>query len=390
MDFSFTKEQEDFRKEVRAFLEEELRKGTFKAHLNGWSEGYNPELSWKLGAKGWIGLTWPKEYGGQGRSYLDRLILTEELMRYGAPLCAHLTGDRQVGPALMAFGSEEQKRYFLPRIVKGEITFALGFSEPGAGSDLASLQTRVVKEGDQFVIHGQKVWNSDAHHADFIYLVARTDPQAPKHKGLSEFVVDLKLPGITIRPLIDMSGAHRFNEIFFDGVRIPPTSLIGVENRGWYQIVSQLDYERAGMERLMGNYPVYNAVFKYAKETGRGGRPLSRSPLVRHQLSELAVEFEVGRWMCYRVGWLLSKGALPNYETAMAKVYCTTFEQRLASVATQVLGLYGQLMPGSKGALFEGFVARGYVYCVAYTIEAGTSEILRNVIAMRGLGLPAR
>jgi len=389
MDFAFSREQEQLREEVRAFLKKELPEHTLEVREDQWIEGFSPEFSRKLGAKGWIGLTWPKEYGGRGLSYLDRLVVTEELLRHGAPVAAHWFGDRQMGPALLAYGTEEQKREFLPKIVKGQITFGLGMSEPEAGSDLASLRTRATEDGDDFVIDGQKVWTSGAHLADFCYLVARTDPNVPKHKGISEFIVDMKLKGITIRPLIDMTGARNFSEVFLDNLRVPRASLIGQINRGWYQIVSQLDYERSGIERLMSNRPLFEDFLKYAKETRFMGEPLVRHPLVRYKLAELEIEYEVGRLLVYRVAWLLSNGHVPNYEAAIAKAYCTAFEQRLASAVMQMLGLYGQLVAGSKWAPLVGRAARAYLYSPAYTIQGGTSEILRNIVAIRGLGLPA-
>ncbi|MDP2953614.1 MAG: acyl-CoA dehydrogenase family protein, partial [Chloroflexota bacterium] len=238
MDFKWSQAQEEFRQEVRTFLDKELAEGTFVPVDDGWVVGHSAEFSRKLAAKGWIGLTWPKQYGGQGRSYLDRLILTEELLAYGAPVASHWLADRQVGPALIAYGSQEQKAEFLPRIVRADIFFCIGMSEPSAGSDLGSLQTRATQDGDDFIISGQKVWTSGAHEADYCYLVARTDPAVPKHRGISEFIVSMSLPDVRVRPVLDITGAHEFNEVFFDGVRVPGTCLIGERNRGWYQIAS--------------------------------------------------------------------------------------------------------------------------------------------------------
>lgn len=387
MDFKWTQAQEEFRQEVRGFLEKELADGTFTPVEDGWSIGYSSEFSRKLGVKGWIGFSWPKQHGGQGRSYLDRLILTEELLGYGAPAAFHWLGDRQVGPALIAYGSEQQKANLLPRIARGEISFCLGMSEPGAGSDLASVQTRATQDGDDFIISGQKVWTTYAHVADFCYLVARTNPNAPKHRGISEFIVDMRLPGISIRPVIDVTGAHQFNEVFFDEVRVPSTCLIGERDRGWYQIASQLDYERSGIERLMSNYRLFRDILEYAKQAQKGGRRPASDPLLRHKLADLEIEFETGRLLTYRVAWLLSQGKIPNYEAAMAKAFCTAFEQHLADVATQILGLHGQLATGSKWALLGGRAAGAYIYAPAYGIAGGTWEILRSIVATRGLGL---
>lgn len=382
MDFALTSQQQAFRQEIRDFLAVEVPAGT--STEDGWIVGYSREFSRKLGERGWIGLTWPKKYGGQERSYLDRVVLTEELLRAGAPVAAHWLGDRQVGPALLAYGSEEQKEEILPRVTKGEIVFCLGMSEPGAGSDLASLRTKAVEEGDVFLLTGQKIWTSFAHVADYVYLVARTDSNAPKHKGISEFLIDMKTPGITVKPLVDITGEHHFNEVFFDGVRVERKWLIGEKNRGWYQIASQLDYERSGIERLLSNYPLYRDTVRYAQEQG-----LSKNPLVRNQLAQMQIELDMGRFMVYRVAWLLSQGFVPNHEAAMAKCFCTEVEQRIAQTVSSLLGEYAVLLPGSPAARLAGRVARTYLYAPAYTIQGGTSNVLRNIMAIRGLGLQA-
>jgi 3-oxocholest-4-en-26-oyl-CoA dehydrogenase alpha subunit len=382
MDFRFTPEQEEFRQEIRAFLHEALPEPPAMPE-DAWIVGFDRAFSQKLARRGWIGLTWPRHYGGQGKSYLDRLILTEELLRYGAPVAAHWLGDRQMGPSILRYGTPEQKATFLPKIIAGDIVFCIGMSEPGAGSDLAGLQTRALEAGDDFVLNGQKIWTSFAHLADYCYLVARTNPDVPKHKGISEFLVDMQTPGITIKPIVDMTGAHHFNEVFFDNVRIPKHCLVGEKDRGWYQIASQLDYERSGVERLMSNYPLMQAVMAHVKETGR-----DRSEIVRHRLAQLHIEFTLGKFLVYKVAWLLSRGRIPNAESAAAKAYCTEFEQRLAQTACELFGGYGQLMPGSPRGHLHGRIARAYLYAPAYTIQGGTSTILRNIIAMRGLGLP--
>lgn len=382
MDFALTPEQQAFRSDIRTFLAQEV--SSESSTEDGWIVGYSPEFSRKLGARGWIGLTWPKKYGGQERSYLDRLVLTEELLRAGAPVAAHWLGDRQVGPALLAYGSEEQKATLLPRVTKGEIVFCLGMSEPGAGSDLASLRTKAAEEGDHFVLNGQKIWTSFAHVADYAYLVARTDSNVPKHKGISEFLVDMKIPGVTVRPLVDITGEHHFNEVFFDNVKVEKRWLIGEKNRGWYQIASQLDYERSGIERLLSNYPLFRDTLKYAQETG-----LAKDPLVRTQLAQMQIELDMGRFMVYKVAWLLTQGQVPNHEAAMAKCFCTEVEQRIAQTVCNLLGDYSVLLSGSPAARLSGRAAREYLYAPAYTIQGGTSNVLRNIMAIRGLGLQA-
>jgi alkylation response protein AidB-like acyl-CoA dehydrogenase len=382
MDFALTPEQHAFRQEIRDFLGKEIPVGSTTE--DGWIVGFSREFSRKLGERGWIGLTWPKQYGGQERSYLDRVVLTEELLRAGAPVAAHWLGDRQVGPALLAYGSEEQKAEILPRVTSGEIVFCLGMSEPGAGSDLASLRTKAVEEGDTFVLTGQKIWTSFAHVADYAYLVARTDASAPKHKGISEFLIDMKTPGVTVRPLVDITGEHHFNEVFLDSVRVEKRWLIGEKNRGWYQIASQLDYERSGIERLLSNYPLFRDTVRYMQEQG-----VTSDPLVRNQLAQMHIELDLGRFMVYKVAWLLSQGGAPNHEAAMAKCFCTEVEQRIAQTISGLLGDYAVLLPGSPAARLAGRAAREYVYAPAYTIQGGTGNILRNIMAIRGLGLQA-
>ena len=389
MDFAFSEEQEKFRQEVRDFLEEEIKQGTFTPSCDAWIQGYSPEFTKKVAQKGWIGLTWPKEYGGQGRTNIDRLILTEEMLRYGAPAACHWFADRQIGSGILRYGTEEQKNEILPKIIAGEAYVGLGMSEPEAGSDLASLQTKATEDGDYYIIDGQKMWTSCGMFMNYIYLVARTDPEAAKHRGISEFIFETSLPGITITPTIDITGSTAWAEVFFDGARIPKKCLIGEKNRGFYQVVNQLDYERAGLERLMGNYPLFEAIIQFVKETERNGKPLAQETLIRQKLAQLQVEFDVGRLLTYRVVLVMEEGRAPNVEAAMAKAYSTAFEQHLADVAMEILGLYGQLIAESKWAPILGMAPHSYLASTGYSLQAGTSEVLRNVVASRGLGLPS-
>jgi len=389
MNFEFTAEQNRFRQEVREFLESEIAQGTFQPKCDAWIQGYSPEFTKKVSKKGWIGLTWPVEYGGQGKSHIDRLILTEEMLRYGAPAACHWFADRQIGGAVLRYGTEEQKKWILPKIIAGEAYVGLGLSEPEAGSDLASLRTKATAEGNEYIIDGQKMWTSCGMFMNHIYMVARTDPSAPQHRGISEFILETNRPGITITPTIDITGSTAWAEVFFDNVRIPATSLIGEKNRGFYQVVNQLDYERAGMERLMGNYPLFDAIMKFAKETKRHGKPICEDPLIRQKLAQLQIEFEVGRLMIYKVIAVMEGGHAPNVEAAKAKAYCTSCERKLASATMDILGMYGQLWAESKYAPIAGLGSHSYLASTGYSLQAGTSEVLRNVIAARGLGLPS-
>ncbi len=388
MDFGFTKEQESFRQEVRDFLEKKIECGAFEIISNGWLENSSQEFSKEMSERGWIGMTWPKEYGGQERTYMDRAILMEEMLTCQAPIAYHFLADRQVGPAIIHFGNDDHKKEYLPKIINAEISMVLGLSEPNAGSDLVSVKTYAKEEGDFFILNGQKVWTTGAHRADYIWMIVRTDLDAPKHKGISEFILDLKTPGVTVRPIINIAGVHSFNEVFFEDVKVPKENLVGVKNRGFYQLMAQVDYERAGLERLMQNYPVFVNLVEYVKKEKRNGQPLSKDPMVRNTLAELEVEYQIGRLFCYQVAWTLTQGRIPNYEAALCKAYCTQYEQRLSDAATRILGLYGQLMPGSKWAPMNGEAADSYLWSVSYTLQGGSLEVLKNIVATRGLGLP--
>ncbi|MEA3253794.1 MAG: acyl-CoA dehydrogenase family protein, partial [Chloroflexota bacterium] len=335
-----------------------------------------------------IGLTWPEEYGGQARSHIDRLILTEEMLRYGAPAACHWFADRQIGGSILKYGSEEQKRELLPKIISGEMYVGLGMSETEAGSDLASLKTRAVEEDDCFVVNGQKTWTSGASFMNYVYLLARTDTEGPKHKGISEFIMPMDLPGISRIPMIDITGTEAWNDVFFDNVRVPKKYMVGERNKGFYHVVEQLAYERSGMERLMGNYPLFDALVKFVKETKSNGKSLSRDSLIRDKLVQLQIEFEVGRLFMYKVAVVMDEGRAPATEASMSKVYATAFEQHLANTAMEVLGPYGLLWADSKYVPLGGMAAQSYLGSKGYSLQAGSSEILKNIIATRGLGLP--
>jgi alkylation response protein AidB-like acyl-CoA dehydrogenase len=389
MDFKFTEEQDKLRGEVRDFLEGEIKQGLWQPTCDAWIMAYDPEFTKRVAAKGWIGLTWPEEYGGRGRSFIDRLIVTEEMLRYGAPAACHWFADRQIGGAIVHYGTDEQKKEILPKILKGEAYVGLGMSEPEAGSDLASLKTRAAEDGDDYIIDGQKVWTSGGSHMNMIYLVARTDTEVAKHKGISEFLFETSLPGITVRPIEDITGGVHFNEVFFDGVRVPKKCLIPEKNRGFYQVVNQLDYERSGMERLMANYPLLEALIQYVKEAERNGRPLAEDPIVRSRIAQLKIELEIGRLHMYRVAVVMDEGRAPNWESSMSKAYGTAFEQRLAGAAIEIAGLYGQLSPDSKWVPMQGMAYHSYLSSKGYSLQAGSSEVLKNILATRKLQLPA-
>ncbi|MDO8531087.1 MAG: acyl-CoA dehydrogenase family protein [Dehalococcoidia bacterium] len=388
MDFCFTSEQDAFRKEIRDFLDAELTTEMRREMAERPEEGgFSPEFSRKLARKGLIGVAWPREYGGKGMGYIERLIYNEEMTYAQAPVRFHHMSERQMGPSIILYGTEEQKKEFLPRITAGDLCFCAGYTEPGAGSDLASLQARAVLDGDDFVVNGQKTYTSGAHMAQYIWLACRTNPDVPKHKGVSVLIVDMQSPGLTVRPLITMSGG-RFSEVFFDNVRVPRRNLVGELNQGWYIVASNLDFERSGIERVAANALLFEKLVAYVRAATVNGRRLADDPLVRARLAETAIEFQVGQRLAYRVAWLMSQGKHPNHEASMSKVFGSELSQRVTAIALQVMGLAGQLGPGSRWAPLDGTFLSPFLGAVSDTIRGGTSEVQRNIIASRGLGLP--
>jgi alkylation response protein AidB-like acyl-CoA dehydrogenase len=385
MDFRLTEEQEKFRKEIRDFLEVEMKQGLWKPSIDSWIMAYDPEFTKRVAAKGWIGLTWPKEYGGQGRCAFDRLILTEEMLRYGAPAACHWFADRQIGGSVLKHGTEQQKREILPKIMRGEMYVGLGMSEPEAGCDLASLKTQAIKKDGHYVINGQKTWTSGGKHMNYLYLLARTDLNVAKHQGLSEFIIPKDLPGITTNPIIDITGNEAWNEVFFENAQIPEECRIGKENNGWRQVMEQLAFERSGMERLMANYSVFEGIIQLVKET----KQLRSDAVIRNKLAQLKIEFDIGRLFMYRVALVIDEGRAPEWEAAMSKAFATAFEQRLANAALEILGPYGQLAPHSKLTKLNGMAYHSYLSSKGYSLQAGTTEVLKNIIALRKLGMPA-
>jgi alkylation response protein AidB-like acyl-CoA dehydrogenase len=389
MDFELTEEQKKFRQEVREFLDKEVTEGVVEESNSGMGLGpHSWDLMRKLGTRGWLAPSYPIEYGGLGLSRIYRHIVHEELdyrRAFATFPGVGLVGVDMAGPVILRYGSEELKKEFLPRVARGEIEFALGYTEPDAGSDLSRMAMRAVEEDGSFIISGQKVFNTCCHYAQYHWLAARTDPDAPPHRGISLFVVDLKTPGITINPMWEMSDT-RTNEVFYDEARIPKKYLVGEKNRGWYYMVSALDLERMltvrNLERSL------EELIAYTKNTLRNGIPLSKDPLVRQKLAEMAIEISVTRNLVRYVAWLQDKDIIPNYETALLKVFVSELDQRVAEAALEILGLYGQLRKGSKHSVLDGMMERHFRGSFVITIAAGSSEIMRNIIAIRGLGLP--
>ncbi|MEX2158621.1 MAG: acyl-CoA dehydrogenase family protein [Dehalococcoidia bacterium] len=388
MDFRFAPEVESFREEVRAFIREELPAGWDGMDMYGDGEGggvtLGRRIAKKLAEKKWLAMAWPKEYGGLDAPHMQQLVYNEE-MSYHAMPGGFSMGVAWVGPSIMIYGTDEQKQRFIPRITAAEDVWCTLYSEPGAGSDLAALQTRAVQDGDDFVINGQKIWTSGAGRSTWGWLAARTDPDAPKHKGISTFVVPMDAPGITVRPLINMAGQSGFSEVFFDNVRIPKDYLVGELNRGWYQVAVALDFERSGIQSYAGSRNTLERLVRYA---GEHPEITERNPQVRMRLADRFIELAAGTNIAYRIPWMQSQGMIPNYEASISKLFGSELVQRVARTGLDMFGLYGGMEPGSPYAPLKGRIERLYLSAVSSTIAAGTSEVQRSIIATRGLGLP--
>ncbi len=392
MDFRLSAEEEAFRAEVREWITEHAPPGGFGVDRE---EQFDPrfweltqQTAKQLAEKGWLTLAWPKAYGGQGRSVIEQAIFQEETMFAGVPgTTMGIGGTQWVGPTLIMHGSDEQKRAYLPPIANAEAWWCTGYSEPGAGSDLAALQARAEKDGDSYVLNGQKTWTSGAHISDWCWLAARTDFEAPKHKGISVFLVDMTTPGVQTRTIINMAGQHSFNEIYFDNARVPTENLVGGENQGWYIVATALDFERSGITYTAYSRKTLALIERFLEEGRAAGQAWARDPIARHLAADIAVQVAIQRSFAYRVAWMQSRGLVPNQEASVAKVFGSETQQRAAQAALRIAGMAGQVTNGVRAPM-EGRALTQYLSSISVTIAAGTSEIQRNIIATRGQGLP--
>ncbi len=384
MDFRFSQDEEQFRQDLLAFLGAELPPG-----WEGLGDDWNLTLATrrKLAERGWLTMHWPKEYGGQEASPLLSLIFNEEMSYHRAP-GRDPFGARMLGPTLMIYGSEEQKRRFLPPVARGEAQWCQGYSEPQAGSDLASLSVRAQDRGDHFLVNGSKIWTSLAHRADWMMLLARTDPEAPKHRGISFLLVDMRSPGVETRPIINMAGSHEFNEVFFDDVEVPKVNLVGERDRGWYVAVTLLDFERSGIDHAAASRRLLDDLSAFLRDDESAALIGGARRWMWDLLAERYVEAEVARLIAYRVAWMQTGGLAPNKEASISKVFGTETFQRVADTGLKILGPLGQLTGDDPRAPLHGRFQEAWRHSFANTIAAGTSEVQRNIIAGRGLGLP--
>jgi alkylation response protein AidB-like acyl-CoA dehydrogenase len=388
MDLNLTPEQTQFRDELRAWLQanvpppftgntNEEEKGAYFDYLRAWQR--------KVFDGGWAGITWPKEYGGRDAALIEQAIFTEEWARAEAPMLINSLGLSLIGPTIITAGTPEQKSRFLRKILSCEEIWCQGFSEPNAGSDVAGLATKATLDGDDFIINGQKIWTSLAHVADWCLLLVRTDPNVPKHKGITALLVDMHSPGVTVRPLKQMTGDASFNEVFFDNVRVPVANVLGAVNKGWQTAITTLMNERANLGT--GIYVQFkrnlDQLVARARQIKRNGKPVSEDPVLRQKIAQAYTELEVFRLTNTRALSKMHRDSVPGPEGSILKIQWSEYNQRFQQIAMEVLGPYGQLQGFDNGQWVFN-----YLRTRANTIEAGTSEIQRNIVAERVLGLP--
>ena len=405
MDFGFTPEQEALRRDVQAFIAEHLTPEVL-AEMDGLSEGFGvrpgrargghvEKLFAKIGARGWLGISYPKEYGGRDGDRISQYIVEEEFAR--ADIAVGLGGSG--GPAILAAGTEEQKRHFVPKLISGEYSFALGFTEPHAGADLASLQCRAVRDGDEYVINGQKMYTSAAHVATHMYLMARTNPNVPKHRGISIFLFPMDTPGVTVRPLWTIQndprapigttyGTPRTNETFFDDVRIPASALLGRENEGWKVGAMGLNLDRVGAARYLISVRRDEDIVNFVKSTRFDGYSPAQDPAIRDKIAELWIEAQVCRLMTMRSMSIVEHGGNFTYEGSAEKVWAPEHGVRTTEAIAQMLGPYGQLLSGSPDAVEKGVFAHNLMGSFQSGINHGSVQVMRDQVARRGLDMP--
>ena len=392
MDLSYTAEERAFQREVRAWLRKNVPKRQRDERPMEWGDPRRiaEARAWqrKVHAAGYLALAWSREYGGRGADLMRQTIVNEEMVRARAPGLVGLMGIQMVGPTLIQHGTEEQRRRHLPKILTAEEIWCQGYSEPGAGSDLAALRTRAEFVGDEFVVNGQKVWTSNAQFAEWMFCLVRTDPSAPKHGGISYLLIDMKTPGISVRPLVQMTGDAGFNEVFFEDVRVPRANLVGGLNNGWQVANATLAHERNMLGATMRTQQSFERLLRLARSERRNGRPASADPVIRQRLADLALRVEAMRLEAYRQLTDALRGRPAGISASVNKLVTTELNHDLARVALDILGSYGPLGRRAARARDRGVWALDFMFSLGLIIGGGTSQIQKNIIAERGLGLP--
>ncbi len=394
MDLNLTPEEQSFRDEFRAWLQANIPEEweDFNSHDQTSEARFNFLRAWqkKMYEAGWAGINWPKEFGGRGASVIQQAIFIEEMARAQSPPLINVLGLSLLGPTLIAYGTEAQKKRFLANILSADEIWCQGYSEPNAGSDLASLRTEAVLDGGDFIVNGQKTWTSFGHYADWCFAVVRTDPDAPKHKGLTYMLIDMHSPGVHVRPLKQMTGESEFNEVYFENVRVPVENVVGKVNDGWSISIATLMFERGtlGASLQITFKRQIERLVELSHKIERNGRPASSDPLIRQKLAQIYAEIEIFRLNQMRTLTRMSKSGVPGPEGSIQKIFWSEMNQRMQQVAMELLGPYGQLTGESEYALNHGQWAHAYLRSRGNTIEAGTSEIQRNIIGHFVLGLP--
>ncbi|HUI24642.1 MAG TPA: acyl-CoA dehydrogenase family protein [Candidatus Kryptonia bacterium] len=392
MDLSYTPEQEATRKTVRAWLKQNLPKRDRNDETLEYGDAARTAKAkaWqrKLYQAGYVAMGWPKQYGGHDADVMTQTIVNEELVLARAPGLIGMMGVQMVGPTLMKWGNEEQKQRYLPKILTADEIWCQGYSEPGSGSDLASLKTRAELVGDEFIINGQKVWTSSAQFADWMFCLVRTDPAAPKHRGISYVLIDMKTPGITVRPLIQMTGDAGFNEVFFEDVRVPRKNLVGELNQGWQVANSTLAHERNMLGSTTRTQQMFNGVLRIAQTRQRYGRRAADDPVMRQRLADVQIRVEAMKLHSYRQLTDAVKGRPPGIGASVNKLVSTELNHDMASLAIELLGSYGPLARNAKHVNERGIWPWEFMFTLGMIIGGGTSQIQKNIISERGLGMP--
>ena len=391
MHFEFTPEESAFKSQLSLFLDDALPADWHgpadESRDDHWA--LNEQIKKGLAERGWLVMSWPEKYGGADSSPMMNTIFAEEMAYRRAPGHDRF-GTRMFGPTLMQFGTEEQRTKYLGSIARGEIQWCQGYSEPNSGSDLASLQTRAVEDGDDFVVTGAKIWTSLAHRADMMFMLVRTEPDAPPHKGISLIMVDMKSHGLDVKPIINMAGLHSFNQVIFDDVRVPKANLVGELNDGWRAGMTVLNFERSGIDYAAWARISLEELIEYVTNDDSLATTAKSDPSVRIKLAELKTEVEAARLMCFDVAWRQGQGEVPSSEASMSKVSATEVNLAVLDYGLELLGMYGALEPGSNQAELQGRFMKIRLYYTSGPILAGTNEIQKNIIAQRGLGLPRK